>query len=204
MAKQLHTIIKNIGARRYFLIHAGSHGHWLEPNESYRVEYLYPADPVEVANITCEYHIGGLVVDNAGIVSGGGSGGGYPVFTGENKDSVTLKIGMVAAVFPVTGAGVVRANVTGMGTTALGLVSLLDTNPGYAATVQLSGLLDMFSWLAVTGFDALVPDKMYYISETPGLMSLIPPYTRGQVVQRVGVALSFSSFLIDVGEPVLL
>lgn len=61
-------------------------------------------------------------------------------------------------------------------------------------------------WDAVTGqVGGLTPGSAYFLDPaTPGKLTSTPPSAVGQVVTRVGIALSDTDFDVRIGEPILL
>ncbi len=93
------------------------------------------------------------------------------VFTAENKDVVGLVPGQPVAAHP-SGTGVQRAVATSP-MPFVGLV-LTTTAVGFAAEVRSVGFLTLADWSAVAGTPTLAAGTSYFLSATPGLMTVTP------------------------------
>jgi hypothetical protein len=72
--------------------------------------------------------------------------------------------------------------------------------------VQYAGVLDLptAEWDAITGdLGGLDSNKPYYLGAAmPGKLTKVKPSSEGTFALKVGVALTTTSFLIQIGEPV--
>lgn len=88
--------------------------------------------------------------------------------------------------------------------TVVGLVAA-DTSQGGQAQVQPDGALTLTveQWAAIGGSaDGLVPGVVYYVNaEKPGLIASARIQRSGILVAKVGVALSATTMLVQIGEP---
>lgn len=85
----------------------------------------------------------------------------------------------------------------------LGLASA-NASANSAATVLSVGSLTLPDWTSVTGSANLVPGAVYYLSTTPGNLTLVPPVGTNDVVVRLGLAITTTKFEIEVNEVVTL
>jgi hypothetical protein len=75
-----------------------------------------------------------------------------------------------------------------------------DAGAGEAVVVFTDGVIDQADWTAVIGTTLLTPGVQYYLDTTAGQMSASPPTVNGQVVVRMGTALTTTIFDIEVNE----
>jgi Tfp pilus assembly protein PilW len=87
-----------------------------------------------------------------------------------------------------------KADATTSGKEANGFV-LSSVNSGSQASVYLEG--------TITGLSGLTPGR-YYLSATPGQVTLTPPASSGNVVQYVGNSLSSSEITFEPTDGVIL
>lgn len=59
----------------------------------------------------------------------------------------------------------------------------------------------VFSPLFLENFSGLSPGETYYLSDTPGQITLVPPVVSGTIVQEVGFALSETDFFVQISAP---
>jgi hypothetical protein len=123
-------------------------------------------------------------------------------FSAQNKDSVTFAIGNPVAIH-TSGVGVVQAEAADNLMNAVGLARL-GVGVGASESVQVSGILTLADWTAITGSVSLAARANYYLSPTAGMLTSTAPSTVGQVVQLVGRALSTTDMEIVIGSAVLL
>jgi hypothetical protein len=109
---------------------------------------------------------------------------GQPIYISTNNT------GSLASSFPATSK-------------VIGLASS-DSFLGNSLKVTLEGCFEMFDWSAVTGTSLLSPGQMYYLASDPGKLSTNPPSVDGQVVVRVGTAISETSMVVRIGERIIL
>lgn len=93
------------------------------------------------------------------------------------------------------------------GANALGLVVVADgTGPSARVQVRPGGLLALTvaQWTAVGAAPGgLARGAVYYLSEDrPGFLSATRPQKAGSFSVRIGVALSTTALLVQIGEPV--
>jgi hypothetical protein len=82
---------------------------------------------------------------------------------------------------------------------AVGLAAT-DAGSGESVVVFTDGPIDQADWTAVIGTTLLTPGVQYYLDTTAGQMSTSPPTVNGQVVVRMGTALTTTVFDIEVNE----
>ena len=128
-------------------------------------------------------------------------GVGADQFTAVNGDSVTFSPGYALAM--QSDGEVERADADDNLKNAVGLATV-GVAVGARETITTSGTFELASWSSVTGSATLTPGAVYYLSTTAGQLTTTPPSTAGNVVQRVGVAVSTLKLKIEVEEPVLL
>jgi hypothetical protein len=104
--------------------------------------------------------------------------------------SEVLTAGQIVSIWSSGGAAKVRkANATDDTKPAHGFV-LAGVASGATATVSLPGQ-------AITGLSSLTPGATYYLDTTGGGITATQPSTSGNLVQRVGVALSATTLLFQ-------
>lgn len=118
-------------------------------------------------------------------------------FVGTNNDSVAIMKGQPLAV------GLIRASAADDTKNAVGLADN-DAGTGAALAVKAGGTVTLSDWTAITGSVYLSPNFNYFLSVTPGRLSLSQPVVAGQIVQAVGTALSTTTMLIEIDSPFLL
>ena len=76
---------------------------------------------------------------------------------------------------------------------------------GGVSTYLTEGQVEQSDWTAVTSSATLVTGATYYLSTaTAGGLTTTPPSTDGDIVVRVGTALSTTEMDIEIAQPVLL
>lgn len=76
---------------------------------------------------------------------------------------------------------------------------------GGVGTYLTEGQVEQSDWTAVTGSATLVTGATYYLSTSvAGGLTTTPPSTDGDIVVRVGTALSTTEMDIEIAQPVLL
>lgn len=121
----------------------------------------------------------------------------------ENMDSVTLPRGTPVAI-PGTGVGMIRAQADAPATAAIGLLDE-DTDPGMSGGVSCGGQFTLADWTDITGAATLAALGVYFLDpSTPGMLTLTPPTTVGQIAQIVGRAFSPTCLDLDPTPPILL
>lgn len=118
-------------------------------------------------------------------------------FNGTNNDSVSMVAGQVVAV------GLVRASAADGTKPAVGL-AIGAATVGSAVSVQTDSVFTLSDWTAITGDTLLLTGFDYFLSVTPGRLSLAQPTVAGQIVQYVGTAVSTTSLLVEIDTPILL
>lgn len=150
---------------------------------------------------------GQVLAWNEGLASaqwatGSGGTSGPPSYSAENRSGSTLSAGAPVSVH-FSGVGVVGASAADGSKPAVGLVQG-DTAATFAATVQTDGPLTIGDWSAVTGTATLAARATYYLDTTTAGLTTTPPSTGGQVVQRIGVAVSPTTLEIRLDRSILL
>jgi len=133
------------------------------------------------------------------ISSGAFSAGG---FTDENKDGVTVDAGMAVAAHS-SGTGFLRANATDNTKNAIGLLQT-DTASLSSGPVQVDGPFTLSDWTAVTGSATLAALGVYFLDTVAGKLTATPPSSGGNVVQKIGRAISPTTLEIEVEVAILL
>jgi hypothetical protein len=85
----------------------------------------------------------------------------------------------------------------------LGLV-LVGAFTSQPVVVLSEGRVEQSDWTAATGGTSLTAGSVYYLSTTGGQMTTTPPAGTGDVVVRLGIALTSTKFDIEVNEVVSL
>ncbi len=95
------------------------------------------------------------------------------------------------------------ANASALATAnVVGLIAVSMAATFMASAQQL--MLTLADWTAATGAAALSPGSSYFLATTPGQITTIAPTTVGQVVTRLGIAVSVQTLALDIQEPILL
>jgi hypothetical protein len=103
--------------------------------------------------------------------------------------SEALTAGQVVNIWSSSGAKVRKANATDDSKPAHGFV-LANVSSSATATVYLPGQV-------ITGLSSLTPGATYYLDTTGGAVTATQPSTSGNLVQRVGMALSATTLLFQ-------
>jgi hypothetical protein len=103
--------------------------------------------------------------------------------------SEALTGGQVVNIWSSSGAKVRKANATDDSKPAHGFV-LANVSSSATATVYLPGQV-------ITGLTSLTPGATYYLDTTGGAITATQPSTSGNLVQRVGMALSATTLLFQ-------
>jgi len=136
-----------------------------------------------------------VALDAAGKIDSSMMPTGIGADTASIATSENLAAGDLVNVYDVTGTATCRkADATTAGKEAHGFVLAAVTAPA-AATVYFEG-----TNTAVTG---LTPGKQY-LATTAGLSSSTAPSSAGNIVQRVGVAVSATALSFEADEPLTL
>ena len=119
-----------------------------------------------------------------------------PTGLGPDTNVVTASEALAAGdVVNIWSGGVRKADATVAGKRANGFV-LAGVASAAAATVYAEGTL--------TGLSGLTLGGDVYLGTTPGTVTQTPPSTAGNVVQRLGVAVSTTAINFDAGPPITL
>lgn len=102
-----------------------------------------------------------------------------------------------------SGTGIVKANATDTSKPAVGLMTA-DTADTISGAVQTDGPFTLADWTAVIGSASLAAHTLYFLSTTGGLLTATPPSVGGNVVQRIGRAVSATTLAIEIGPTILL
>jgi len=121
---------------------------------------------------------------------------------GVNKDAISLIKGHVVAV-DSSGIGVLRATSANNTRNAIGLV-VAGAAPTFVAKVQFSGRFELSDWTPITGTVSLSAMAIYYLDLVSGKMATVPPTGTGQIVQKVGRALSPQVLEIKIEPSIIL
>lgn len=107
------------------------------------------------------------------------------------------------AVYPNSSGNVDLAKGDSISTArVIGLVADTSIASSSSGNIQTGGVLTISDWSSVTGTVALTPDKTYFLSSSiDGRLSDTPPTGAGTVIVAVGIALSTTELLIEVGRP---
>jgi hypothetical protein len=85
----------------------------------------------------------------------------------------------------------------------LGLV-LVGAFIGQPVVVLSEGSIEQSDWSAVTSGGTLTAGSVYYLSATEGQMTTTPPTGTGDIIVRLGIAVTSTKFDIEVNEVVTL
>lgn len=123
-----------------------------------------------------------------------------PTYFAVNKSGSTFVVGS-----PVTthssGTGVVLAGSADNNANAVGLATL-GVADGAAETVQTSSHFSLADWTAVTGTATLTARAVYFLSDTPGMLTDTAPISG--VLQVVGRAVAPDTLEINLQPSILL
>jgi len=116
------------------------------------------------------------------------------VATNDNASSITIG----QAVYLKSNGAVDLAKANAAGTSrAIGIVFDASISAAASGSIATDGV--------VVGLSGLTAGSVYYLSEaTAGLLTTTAPSTAGQFVQKIGTALSTTSILVDIEEPIVL
>ena len=84
-----------------------------------------------------------------------------------------------------------------------GLV-LADVLDGFSGSYIADGPIEMLDWTSVAGVPNLTRGTIYFLSNTPGMITSIAPTSEGFYVVRLGRALSETILDIEMGQPIRL
>jgi hypothetical protein len=124
-----------------------------------------------------------------------------------NNNAGSLVIG--APVYAVSAGNVDKAEANAQSTSeVVGLVADTSIATTVAGNVQTSGVVTATTtqWDAVAGTSGgLAANTVYFLSpSTPGQITATAPSTVGQLVVRIGKALSTTQLELAIGPPILL
>jgi len=131
-----------------------------------------------------------------------------PIVT--NGESSTALIAGMAVYETSTANTAKRAQANASGTiNPTGLMQSTSTPTGQTGSVQTEGVITLTTgeWDAVVTGESggLTPGGAYFLDPaTPGNLTLTAPTTAGQYVQKLGTALSSTSFKISIEPSILL
>lgn len=153
--------------------------------------------------VTARFRAEAIIVDSESATVGG-----YRLLSNQgvvNGDVVDLLPG--APCILIGDNTIVRAwaDVGGLAATD-GLV-FVQTPPTGSCMLRSQGRVDLTTaeWDAVTGeIGGLFPGALYYVGLAPGTLTSSPPFVAGQTVCQIGKAFSPTSFVIEIGAPILL
>lgn len=123
-------------------------------------------------------------------------------FTAQNKAAVSIHPGMAVAAHP-SGTGVKLASASSIATATVGL-SRTSTTPTFLDTFQTSDVFTLADWTWATGAPSLQALGIYFLSLTPGKITLTPSSTPGNIIQIIGQALSPKTLKLEIQDPILL
>jgi len=87
------------------------------------------------------------------------------------------------------------------GTVGLAIQDAMASGTGFYIA---DGQLNLPDWTDATGSASLIPGATYYLSTTPGLLTVTPPSQVGELVLRVGTATTTSVLDIEISQSILL
>lgn len=124
-----------------------------------------------------------------------------------NGEVGAIVIGNAVYVFSATDVKLARANAAGT-SEVLGLVKDVSVASSASGFIQTDGVLPATTgqWDAVTGQSGgLTMGSPYYLdAATAGKLTVTAPTTVGQLVVRIGLALSSTELEISIQPPILL
>lgn len=121
--------------------------------------------------------------------------------TGQNNAVVTIGPGQPVAV--ANAGGFLRASAATAGAAAVGL-AFGTAAPSAALPVLLDGSLSLTDWTVPTGAANLLVRSDYFLDVVAGKLTPVPPAVVGQVVQRIGTALSPCRMEIKIQPSIML
>jgi len=86
---------------------------------------------------------------------------------------------------------------------AIGLV-LAGASANETATILTEGSVNQADWTNVIGATSLSPGSLYFLDTTAGKMSTTAPSVDGQVVVKMGTAITITKFDIEVNKVAIL
>lgn len=86
---------------------------------------------------------------------------------------------------------------------AIGLV-LIGATVNETATILTEGSVNQADWTSVIGSASLSPGSLYFLDTTVGKMSVTAPNVDGQVVVKLGTAITTTKFDIEVNKVAIL
>lgn len=131
------------------------------------------------------------ILDGAGKLPAGMLPTGVGPDTKAIATSETLAAGNIVNVWDNTGSAVRKADATTSGKPAVGFVLAAFTHPT-TATVYFEG--------TITGLSGLTIGATYFLGTTAGAITATPPTGSGNIVQRVGVAISATELSFEPGD----
>jgi hypothetical protein len=124
-------------------------------------------------------------------------------YSAENKDSVQIKQGMAVTTHS-SGTGIIRALADSTATRCVGF-AVTQSNVGFNSVVRTSGILTLSDWTDIIGSVNLSAAAVYFLDPVNnGMITDTATTTTGDIVQRVGHALSPTSLEIEIEQPILL
>lgn len=124
-------------------------------------------------------------------------------YDAENKDAGTISAGMIVAAHS-SGSGVIKAIATSTATRGVGF-AINTVAPTFTNTVRTGGVITIANWTAIAGTATLSANAVYFLDPlAAGMITTVAPTTTGQIVQRVGMALSPTTLGIEIEQPIKL
>jgi len=122
--------------------------------------------------------------------------------------AINSNAGAITAGQPVyasTSGHVDMANATTLASSlVIGFVADSSIATGATGNITVFGTFTSANWTAVTGAATLTTGAVYYLSETPGQLTLVAPSVAGHYVAPVGIALSTTTMKLSTQQPIML
>ena len=143
-------------------------------------------------------------------IKGSSTGGGITSesetkFTAENKDASDVDPGMAVKIHS-SGVGVELALADSVGNRAAALcIATAAITNGNSGPFRTDGVVDLSDWTDATGSATLSAFAVYYLDQSNnGMLTTTAPTTVGQIVQRIGTAISSTKLYLEIEQPILL
>jgi len=122
--------------------------------------------------------------------------------SGTNNAASAVSAGQPVYVDAADGFDLAQADAIGT-SRVVGLVADATVNSAAEGNLQYGGVLEQADWTAATGGAVLTPGSRYYLSATtPGQITNTAPDSAGDFVTGVGIAMSTTKLLIEIGTPI--
>jgi hypothetical protein len=134
----------------------------------------------------------------------GPPGSSAVVIQAPNSESFVIKAGQPVFLHGDMGGGCRLAKADDLGTVAVGIV-LANTDPAGFANILLLGLMVSSDWTSPTGGTQFLTEGVsYFLSQgANGIITPVPPDGTSQICQYLGIAVSPTTFFVQIDRPVV-